>query len=133
MITGILSLLINTNMATAQDFEGDFDNFVLALMINDSAEARNFFESENIYDQCKWEIFQPEFVLAILDVKYSDLSDDYLEGEKIKQYELSMPWEMEDMNGEKMSGVSVIVLYFKETPEGLKMIDFFRPEGTDAP
>ncbi len=127
-----LILLFNGFSASAQNYEEDFDNFVLALMVDDSAEVRKYFESDDMYNQCAWEIFQPEFVLAILDVDYADLKDDYVAGEKVKQHELIMNWEMVE-NGETIKGTSTIVLFFKETEEGLKMIDFFRPEGTDAP
>ena len=101
-------------------------------MLADSTNARTYFESDDMYNQCSWQIFQEDFVLAILMVEYADLEDDYMAGEKIKQYKLEMPWEMEE-DGETISGVSTLYIIFKETEDGLKMIDFFRPEGTDAP
>ena len=118
--------------SSAQDYEADFDEFVIAIMLADSTNARTYFESDDMYNQCSWEIFQEDFVLAILMVEYADLEDDYMAGEKIKQYKLEMPWEMEE-DGETISGISTLYIIFKETEDGLKMVDFFRPEGTDAP
>jgi hypothetical protein len=115
------------------DYSLDFDFFAISLGLNDSAAVRHYFESDSAYKANVWDIFEPEFVKAIDTYTYKDLTDSYIAGEKVKQLELTYDFSGEDLNGEPFSGTTTIYVFFQETPAGLKFVELFRPEGTDAP
>jgi len=111
----------------------DFDLFAISLGLNDTASARTYFESDSSFNVNQWEIFEPNFSSAIGKYSYADLTDSYIAGEPVKQLLLEYTWSDTDMEGNPMSGTTSIYVFFKETADGLKMIEYFRPEGTDAP
>lgn len=115
------------------DYSLDFDFFAISLGLNDSAAVRHYFESDSAYQANVWDLFEADFVKAIDTYSYSDLTDSFIAGEKVKQLELTYTFSGEDLNGEPFSGTTTIFVFFKETPSGLKFVEMFRPEGTDAP
>lgn len=117
----------------APDYSMDFDFFAISLGLNDSAAVRHYFETQSAYDANVWDIFEPEFVKAIDTYTYSDLTDSHIAGEAVKQLELTYAFSGIDLNGEEFSGTTTIFVFFKETPDGLRFVEMFRPEGTDAP
>jgi hypothetical protein len=115
------------------DYSMDFDFFAISLSDNDSAAVRHYFESDSAYAANVWNIFEPEFVKAIDTYSYKDLTDSHIAGEPVKQLELMYAYSGTDLNGEAFSGTTTIFVFFKETPDGLRFVEMFRPEGTDAP
>src|SRR3989344_7680810 len=105
----IICFLTTTSFGQdSPDYSLDFDFFAISLGLNDSAGVRHYFETDSAYQANVWDLFEPEFVKAIQTYSYSDLTDSFIAGEKVKQLELTYAFSGEDLNGEKFSGTTTI-------------------------
>lgn len=118
---------------SGQDYELDFGLFVIALQMDDTSAAKTYFESDSAYHVNHWQIFEEEFVQAIAGYSYSQATDSWIAGEKVKELQVEYSFSGTDLEGNEFSGTTLIYVFFKETTSGLKMVECFRPEGSDAP
>lgn len=133
LISFVILTAANSYSQDEPDYEFQFDFFVTSLGFNDSSIVRSYFESDSAFNVNMWEIFEPSFVKAIAKYSYSDVKVSETMGSQFKELIVQYDWTDTDLEGKPMSGTSTIYVYFKETPNGLKLIETFRPEGTDAP
>lgn len=124
---------INIEAKAQHDYSLEFDLFTIALGLDDTASAANFFESDSAFASNKWQIFSPEFKQGISNYQYSDCTDSYIAGVKVKELVMEYTWTYVNEDGTTVTGTSVTYVNFKETKNGLMLEEIFNPEGTDAP
>jgi len=129
----IFSALLITDKATAQnDYALDFDLFAISVGLNDTASVKTFFETDSAFRSNQWQLFEENFQYGISKYNYSDCTDSFIAGEKVKELKMEYTWTYKEEDGTTSQVTTTTYIFFKETEKGLKFIEIFNPEGGES-
>ena len=133
LILTVLCTSLSFEANAQHDYSLDFDLFVIALGLDDKDGAAKYFETDSSFASNKWQIFEDEFIQSISQYNYSDCTDSFIAGVKVKELIMEYSFPFTDSDGATTTITRVTYVYFKETKNGLVLEEIFNPEGTDAP
>ncbi len=112
------------NHTTSYNYAADFDKIKSAILSDNKETYRTFLmnkEKPELFDMTSMFVFTKEFKALLKPLKYKDLKVTEYAGKSRKHIELYEKGEDEEGNIYE----SAVSIFFDETPEGLKIGDYF--------